>query len=222
MLVAQGDQIALAHQRFAAGIDVYVHAQRLALLDDAIQRGKVHVQFVAIFRGPAARAVQIAGGSGGHQNGPGNVAAVFFPRAGLLRTAQQRGVQNQVFKQRLAHARIDIRPEAANQPVPVVVRIVHHFVEYPALAGEGIVPVELIHPVQQLGNVRVRIFVQIVVCLAQTHAFDFFRDTHLYRSFPANGAIIKQEPFLRHIQMARSVQKLYSLADLVKKLTNPP
>ena len=57
VLFTQADQIFLPHQRFAAGVDVHVNAQFLALPDDAVDFIKGQIQLVPVFCGPAAGAM---------------------------------------------------------------------------------------------------------------------------------------------------------------------
>ena len=78
MFLAEFDDVILADQRFAARKKISVNAEFLALGDDLIHHfvGKIHL--IAVFRGPASGAVQIACGGRVHQNDPRNIASVFF------------------------------------------------------------------------------------------------------------------------------------------------
>ena len=77
MFFANSDQVVLADERLAAGVDVHVDSQFLALLDNAVDLLVGQVQLVAVFRGPAAGAVQVAGGGGVQQDRPGDVAVLL-------------------------------------------------------------------------------------------------------------------------------------------------
>lgn len=60
MHLANPHQVGLAHQRFAAGVDVDINAQLPALADDPVNFLKAQVQPPAVFRRPAASAAEIA------------------------------------------------------------------------------------------------------------------------------------------------------------------
>ena len=160
--LAQADDVVLAHHGLAAGEDVHIGAQLLALADDVVHGLKAHVQLVAVFRGPAAGAVQVAGGGGVHQNGPGDVAVVLGGGLLLAAVPDERGVHDEVLKEGHAHRGVDVAPQAHDELVPVVVGVFQNVVEHPALAGEGVVLVELVGPLQQLGQALFRVLVQIV------------------------------------------------------------
>ena len=78
VLVAQGNQVILAHHGLAAGVDIDVNAQILALGDDIVDLVKGQVELVAVLRRPAAHAVEVAGGGGVQQNGPGTLQLYFW------------------------------------------------------------------------------------------------------------------------------------------------
>ena len=59
VLSGDGDQVALAHQRLASGVDVKVYAQLLALCNDGVDLVEGQVELVAVFSSPAADTVQI-------------------------------------------------------------------------------------------------------------------------------------------------------------------
>ena len=77
MRLAQLDEVVLAHQGLAARVDEHVRSQGLALLDDGIDVVVAQVELMAVFCGPATRAMQVARARGVEQNRPRNVALVF-------------------------------------------------------------------------------------------------------------------------------------------------
>ena len=60
----QPEDVLLAHQRFPAGEDVHVGPKALPLTDDVAEFLIGQVQLVAVFGGPAAGTVEVAGGGG--------------------------------------------------------------------------------------------------------------------------------------------------------------
>ena len=70
--------------------------------------------------------------------------------------------------------RIDICIKLLEQAEPVVVRIVHIFMERPALALEHIAAVNSIHKLQQLGDVLLRVLAQITERFLDTEFFKLF------------------------------------------------
>ena len=98
MLFTQGDQVLFANQRLTAGIYVHIYAHFLALGDNGIDLVKGQVQLVAVFRGPAAGAVQVAGRGRVKQNGPRNIAVIFLPVFLLLWPTDDIRVEEEIFK----------------------------------------------------------------------------------------------------------------------------
>ena len=96
MLFAQGDQVLFAHERLAAGVDVHVDAHLLALRDDRVDLLEGQVQLVAVLRGPAAGAVQVAGRGRVEQDGPRDVAVVRLAQLLLNGPADDVGVEEEV------------------------------------------------------------------------------------------------------------------------------
>ena len=179
VLLAQGDQILLAHQGLAAGVDVEVDAQLLTLGDDGVDLIKGQVQLVAVLGGPAAGAVQVAGGGGIQQNGPGDVAAVLLAHLLLLGPAHQVGVHKEVVEQGLEHVGIRLSPDLLNQLMPAGVFVVDHVVEGLALGGQRLRAGKLVHQLHHLGHVVHGILIQVVEHLGQTVAFQAVRNLHL-------------------------------------------
>ena len=96
VLFAQGDQVLFAHERLAAGVDVHVDAHLLALRDDRVDLLEGQVQLVAVLRGPAAGAVQVAGRGRVEQDGPRDVAVVRLAQLLLNGPADDVGVEEEV------------------------------------------------------------------------------------------------------------------------------
>ena len=84
MLLANLDEVVLAHQRLAAGIDVDMGAEGLALRDDGVDIIEREVLLITILGSPAAGAMQIASARGIEQDGPRNVALVLLAVLFLL------------------------------------------------------------------------------------------------------------------------------------------
>ena len=96
MLLAETDDIILSDQRFTACKKIGVNTEFLAFGDDLIHHfvGKIHL--IAVLRGPAACAVQIARGRRIHQNNPRNVASVFFLHFQRCLVAHKAGLKTRV------------------------------------------------------------------------------------------------------------------------------
>ena len=121
--LAQADDILFAHQRLAAGINIEESAQRRTLADDGIKLLVAHIQLIAVLGGPAADAVQVAGGGGVHQDGPGYATAEF----GFVRFLQvftlEACVHGKIVHERFQLFRIDIMAQVDHILVPVIGRI---------------------------------------------------------------------------------------------------
>ena len=203
MLVADGDQILLANERLAAGVDVHVHAQFLALRDDRIDLVKRQVQAVAVFRRPAAGAVQVAGGSRVEQDRPRNVAAILLAVFLLLRPADDVGVEEEVHERRLEHFRIGILHDVHDEMVHVVVFIVNDLADSCALSREAVRAVarELIHPSHQLRGVFLRVLADIAERGGESSFFHRICDTHKTHSFVVVAQVYPQSKPKENTQM---------------------
>ena len=109
--------------------------------------------------------MEVAGGGGIHQDGPGNVAAVLLLRLFLAGKADQVYVDDEILEEGFPHPGVQVGPQAFNQPVPVVVRVVDDLVKRRPLAGEQVVLVEFVRPAEQVGQGLVRVLVQIEMCI---------------------------------------------------------
>ena len=106
--LAQLDQISLAYQRLAAGVDVEIGAHFLALTDDGIDGLQTQVQVVAVLGSPAAGTMQVAGRGGVQQDRPRHIAAFLLFHLILNSAALQAGVEQKVFKKCFAHSGIQL------------------------------------------------------------------------------------------------------------------
>ena len=174
MLAADLDEVFLAYQRFAAGVDIKVHAHFLALGDDGVDLLKAQVQLVAVFRGPAAGAVQVAGGRGIQQDDPRDVAVVLLAVFLLNGPAQNVGVEDEIGEEGLQLIPIHVVEKVQDELMHVVGRILYHSAHRRPLALEavGAGAGQLVHPVHQLGHVLLRVFFQIPQRRFQRDFFD--------------------------------------------------
>ena len=153
MLLAQANQIIFAYQWFAAGVDVHIDAQFLALPDDGVNFLKAQVQLVAIFSGPAAGTVQVAGTGGVQQDRPRNITVVLLTEFFLNGPADNIGIEEEIHKERFQYAVVHTLKSVHNQLVHIVVRVVDDSAEGISLllkavgAGSG----QLIHPFHKFG-----------------------------------------------------------------------
>ncbi len=159
VLLAQADDVVLANERLPARKDVHVAAQLFPLADDIVQLVVGEVELVAVFRRPASRAVQVAGGGGVHQNGPRHVAVVFF---GILPEAlAAHKVDEHVLERLFPVSGVDVRIDFRHQTVPVVVGIRHGFIQQFVSLVVALVLVEFLQPPQQFRHVVFRVVFQV-------------------------------------------------------------
>ena len=91
MLLAQTDQVFLAHHGLPAGVDVHIDSQLFSLPDNIVNLIVAEIQLVAVLRRPASRTVEIAGAGGIHQDQPGDIALMFHTHlVNLFFTAERR------------------------------------------------------------------------------------------------------------------------------------
>lgn len=89
------------------------------------------------------------------------------------------GVDHKIFKKGFPYLRIYIRPQALNQPVPVVVRVLNDIMENLTLAGEHIVFVEFIRPIQQLRQAFTWIFIHVMQYLLHRKGLEILSNDFL-------------------------------------------
>ena len=178
MLVGQRDQVVLADGRLAAGIDVEIGAQGLALVDDAVKIIEGQVQAIAVLGRPAAGAVQVACRGRVHQDGPGDVAAILLAGIAEHRVGDDVAIDHEAFHQVAHDLRIDVIEAAHGELVPVVGRVGDDLLDQLELAGEAVVLVELQHHVAHLLHVVRRILGQIVIGLHDGGTFHPIGNIH--------------------------------------------
>ncbi len=199
VLLAQADDVVLADHRLPAREDIHKGAQFLALLHDVVHLLEAEVQPMAVFCRPAADAVQVARRGRVEQDGPRNVAVVFFDDLVFAAAAEDAGVDEEVLEQLLAHALVDVGVKAADQPVPVVVRVLHEAVDHVVSVCKIIIPVKFTKPADKLRHVLLRVAVKVRQHPLQAEGLQLFshrgthivillfqknyRDTRLYVSF---------------------------------------
>ncbi len=183
VLVADGHKVLLAHQRFAAGVDVHVATEFLALADDRIDLIEAQVELVAVFAGPAADAVLVAGAGGIEQDGPRDVALVFLAHLDLLFPSQKGTVHDEVVEGGLDDLVVDVVPEAADHLVPVVVGVVENAAELVSLAFHHVARCHLVHKIHDFGEVGLGVLFEVIEDFVQTIALDGVGETHVF-SFP--------------------------------------
>ena len=171
VLFAKADQVLLAHQRLAAGVDVHVDAQFLPLLDDAVDLLVGQVQLVAVLSGPAAGAVEVAGTGGVQKNGPWNIAAIFLAALLLLGPSNQGGVDKEVHGDGLHDLRVDVCEKPLNEGIVGVLRIRDRLADELPLRFK-LAACKLIRPIHQLYEIFFWILIQVVEGLLQSEFFD--------------------------------------------------
>ena len=170
VLFAQPDDVGFTHQRLAAGVNVHIHAHILALADNVVDLVEAEIQLVAIFRCPAAGAVQIAGGGGVQQDRPGNVAVVFFFQFLLLGPADHVLIDEEIDGYGFQHFLIHVANQVADVAVIGIFRILNGVLHLLQLMGIHF-PGVLFCPGKQLAHIFLRVFVQIIERLLQAKFF---------------------------------------------------
>ena len=158
VLLAELDEIGLAHEGFTAGVDVHVHAHVLALADDIVDLVKGEVELVAVFRSPAAGAVQIAGAGWVKKDRPGNVAVMLLTELFLLFAADHVGIDEEIHHDRRENIVIDLVHHVADKIIVRIRRILDRAADRGALCREASLA-ERVRPVHQLGQVVLRVLV---------------------------------------------------------------
>ncbi len=174
VLAADLDEVFLAYQRFAAGVDVEVYAHFLALSDDGVDLVKAQVQLVAVLRRPAAGAVQVARGGGVQQDDPRDVAVVLLAVFLLDGPAQNVGIEDEVGEEGLQLIPVHVVEQVQDELVHVVGGVLHHGAYCCPLAFKAVRAStgQFVHPVHQLGHVLLRVLFQITQRRFQRNFFD--------------------------------------------------
>ena len=158
VIFAELDEIGLADERFAAGVDVHVNAHVLALTDDVIDLVKGEIELVAIFRSPAAGTVEIAGAGGIKKDRPGDVAVVLLAELFLLFAADHVGVDEEIHHDRRENVVIDLVHHVADKIIVRIRRILDGAADRGALCREASLA-ERVRPVHQLGQIFLGVLV---------------------------------------------------------------
>ena len=170
MLAAQGDDVALAHERLSACVDVDMHAEFFALADNGIDVLEREVELVAVVCRPTAQAVQVAGARGVEEDGPGDVAAILGARPLLLSPGKKVRVYHESLKQPANHLRIEVG-NFEKQLVPVGL-VLYRVGECLALRGEDACRGVFVHGFHGFGHVSLGIIQKIVNRGIERGAFD--------------------------------------------------
>ena len=170
MLLAQSDDILFSHQRLAAREQIEVDAHLLALADDVVKLFKAQIQLVAVLGGPAAHTVQVAGGSGVEQNGPGDVAVVLGAELFFLLPTDEVGVDKEVHRRCFHDLGIYVTDDVANIGVVSVVGIFDRRTHRSALSRRYS-DCEFVRPVHELDEVCLRVLVQHIKGFRETVFF---------------------------------------------------
>ncbi len=144
------------------------------LLDDAVHFFKGQVQPVSILRRPAADAMQIAGGGGVKQDGPGNIAVVLFTDLILFFPAVDAGIEEEIGEKGLGKAYVHLRHHAYHQLMGCSRLVVDGVPDGLALSGKalGTLSGELVDHVHDTGEIFDRVFLNVVKGLTQCELFD--------------------------------------------------
>ena len=161
MILAETDDVFLSHHRLTAGKEIHICTHFDALVYDVVHLLISQIHMISIFRRPAAGAFQIAGAGGIEKNRPGDIAVIFLFVFILSLISEQAAIENEVFKQTVPHARIDIRPQAYDELAPVVVLVHHCLANGFPLSLQGVLPVESVKPVQKFWKILLRVLVHI-------------------------------------------------------------
>ena len=143
----QPDQVGFADQGLAAGVDVHVGPQRLALANDAVDGFQAQIQVMSVLRCPAAGAAEVASGSGVQQNGPGNIAPLLSADGSLAGSSDQRGIDHKIFQECVPDALVQLE-YLPDQLVPVSLWVIQHLAQDPPLSEVEIVLIKFVRPIQ--------------------------------------------------------------------------
>ncbi len=199
MLLAQTDDIRLPHQRLSTGVDVHVYAHFLALADNVVDLVKGQVQPVAIFRRPAAGAVQVAGAGGIQQDSPGNIAVIFFLQLLLNRPADHILVDKKIDQHCLNNFRIHIPQDMPYKIMIGVFRVIHQIAELLELVRIHFSRV-LFRKAQQLTEILLWILVHVIEDLLQAKFLDCSRRVHrMLLHFSAVDPSSTQESYMGNL-----------------------
>ena len=178
VLFAQTDNILLSDEGFAAGIDVHIDTEFFTLTDEVVDLLVGKVQLVAVFRGPAACAVKIAGGSRIQQNGPGNVAVILLTKVFLDLPPLQVDVEKEVVDDGLDNVALHIKQYVPDIRIVGMLRFTDGILDCLDLAGK-MTAGKLVNGFHDFHHVLLRILVDEVNRLTQTEFSKAFFDIHM-------------------------------------------
>ena len=122
VVLAQSDEIAFAYERFSSRVDVDVHTQIDALVDDVVNGLVAEVEVVPIFCRPTTSALQVAGARRIQKDRPGDIALMELAHFLLLRPRHEVAIDEEVLQKVIANFWIEVY-DAHDELVPVVFRI---------------------------------------------------------------------------------------------------
>ena len=161
MRFAQVDEVVLADERLAAGVDVDVGSQLDALVDDGVDFLVGEVLLVAVFRRPASGAAQVAGARRVEQDGPGDVAVVLVAHRFLLRPGEHVRVNDERLDEAIPDPGIHVGENLHDKLVPIRF-VIDCLVKGRTLGWEHVVGCDFVNHVHDLRDVSLGIFKQVV------------------------------------------------------------
>ena len=183
VLFTQADEVVLAHERLAAGVDVDMAAELLALADDGVDILEGKVERMPVLGRPAARATQVAGARGVEQDRIRDVALMFFAHPFLLGPCQNATVHNERLEQLGAYFGVEVE-DSHHESVPVIA-FADRGVEGSALRGEHILGDEFVHERHDGVDVLLGVLVEIVDDFVEGRSFRRLCECHAVPSFDA-------------------------------------
>lgn len=178
MLLAEADDIGLANQGFAAGVNIDVAAELFSLFDNRIDVVKRQVESVAVLCGPAASASKVASACRIEKNCPRDVAAILLAHLFLFWPGENVSVRYKGFKESRAHEGIEVE-NLHHQLVPVGFGL-DRMRERCALRWEHVVRRELVDQSHDLFDMLRWVLVQIIDDFVQCKTFRSFGNSHTY------------------------------------------
>ena len=176
MRLAQLDEVVLAHQGLATRVDEHVRSQGLALLDDGIDVVVAQVELMAVFCGPATRAMQVARARGVEQNRPRNVALVFVAILLLLAPHHEVRIDQKRFHQAISHLGVQMG-NFHEQLIPVVL-LIDRITECLALRRKKVARSGLVDHIHGLWKPCFGVFKQIIDHFAQCRMLHGIQSDH--------------------------------------------
>ena len=161
MRFAQVDEVVLADERLAAGVDVDVGSQLDALVDDGVDFLVGEVLLVTVFCCPASGAAQVAGARRIEQDGPGDVAAIPIAHRFLFRPCEHVRVNDERLDETVPDLGIHVGENLHDKLMPIRF-VIDCLMEGGALGGEHVVGRNFVDHVHDLRDVSFGVFKQVV------------------------------------------------------------